>query len=116
MKYAIILAVVLSVGCSGRNAEQANARGKACYERAAYPCAVKEFSAAVHADPSSARFHYNLALALGRTGLHDQAVAELEEVLRLDATHADARRTLAAVQQMLRNRQAAMVADQLRSY
>lgn len=84
-----------------------------CYKRGAFPCAVTEFSVAVQADPESARYRFNLALALGRSGMHDQAIAELQEVIRLDPTHQEARKTLSRAQTALREAEAAVLVDRL---
>lgn len=109
MRKAIILVALLLAGC--RTAADANARGRDCYGRGAYPCAVREFSVAVKAEPENPRYHFNLALALGRSGMHDQAITELQETLRLDPAHEEARKTLARVQNSLREAEAALVAE-----
>ena len=43
--------------------------------------------------------HYNLAVGLARNGQRDQAVAELETVLKLQSDYPDARELLTTLQQ-----------------
>lgn len=99
------------VGCVGRTAARANEEGLAALNRSDYRTAVKAFGDAVQADPSSTRYRYNLGLALGRAGLYQQSVTELETVLRMDPGDVEARRTLGKVQARLDETRATDVAN-----
>jgi tetratricopeptide (TPR) repeat protein/ferredoxin len=56
--------------------------------------AVHHLSRAAHADPGAASIHYHLALAHSVMGRNDEAVAEYERTLVLDASDAEAHNNL----------------------
>lgn len=107
---AIILLAVLAVGCGGRNAADANARGVECGRRGDFSCAAKEFAVAVQQDPNSAKYHYNLAFALAKRGLIDQAAMEARRSLEIDPAYSDSSRLLAWANERMADRQADAVA------
>lgn len=111
----VVLALVV-VGCAGRNAADANARGVECGRLGNEICAVREFAVAVELDGANPKYRRNLAIALARSGQFEQAAAELQMILRDDPDNIEARKSLAAVNESLRELQAVAVAEQLRRY
>lgn len=87
------LAILFAAGC-GVSAKDANERGRGAMARSDYRAAIAAYSEAVAAEPSIAKHHYNLGLALGHSGYHAQAAEEFRAALSLDPTFPNARRGL----------------------
>lgn len=116
MRYAILLVSLLAFGCGGRNAADANARGKAALRSGDTRGAIRAFSEAVKEDPNTSKYRFNLGLALARARVYDQSAASLREAIRLDATNMDARRLLARVDDEIASDRASLVAQEIRNY
>jgi len=63
----------------GSPAESHNNEGIEHYIQGHYDVALKHFKGAVEADPKSAEAHYNVALALDKTGDHKGATAHFKK-------------------------------------
>jgi tetratricopeptide (TPR) repeat protein len=92
----IVLAMAWLVGCSddASRLEDHRTRGAAYFEEKKYPEAVIEFKNVLQIDPNDVVAHFGLAqayLALGEGRAH----WELQETIRLDPTHDEARLLLA---------------------
>lgn len=98
MRNASVVLALIVVGCTAELAERSNARGRECYERRDYRCAVREFGFAVREEPDVHKYRYNLGLALARAGAFEQSKTELQTLLRMDPGHSDARNLLIRVQ------------------
>lgn len=110
MRYALLLLALLTFGCASRQAADANARGVERAKRSDFRGAIKEFAYAVKAQPDSAKYHYNLARALGQSGYFDQAALEAKRALECDPAYADASSLLSWIGARMDDRQAAAVA------
>lgn len=60
-------------------------------EHQQYACAAREFRAALHFDPSSARLHYALGLSLNAGGKPTEALDELRRSIQLDGNRIEPR-------------------------
>lgn len=101
MRIIPLVLVSVLIGCGPQLAERASKRGKACYERQDFGCAVAQFGIAVREEPDSLEYRYNLGLALARARAFKQSETELQEVLRKDPGNINARKALATVQATL---------------
>jgi tetratricopeptide (TPR) repeat protein len=92
----VVLALALGVACSddATRLENHRARGEAYFEEEKYPEAVIEFKNVLQIDPNDVVAHFGLARAYlaQRAG---RARWELQETVRLDPTHHEARLLLA---------------------
>lgn len=111
---AVILALVV-VGCSGRKAADANARGSKCFDRGDLPCALVAFREAVSAEPEDPTYRNAYGAALAKSGRIDQAISEFEAALRLDPGMAKASDNLARAQRVREYRRAALIADEMQA-
>lgn len=96
-----------------QRAEQASGRGETCLAQRNTRCAVTAFSEAIAAQPSMAKYHYKLGVALGRAGVPDQAADEFRAALKLDPALPDARRCLALATRLIEDRKAEAAAAAL---
>lgn len=101
-----VVALVVLIGCAPRRAELANMRGKECAASQDLKCAVVQFGIAVKEQPDVNKYRFNLGLALAHSGAFEQAETELQEVVRRDPNHPDARWLLRIIQANLRIRSA----------
>ena len=58
---------------------------------------MAEYELAIRAQPDYPRAHFNLGVALGKSGQPDAAMRELEEALRLKPDFAEAQTNLALI-------------------
>jgi len=75
-------ATPLSVA-AGSAADQHNKEGIEHYNQSHWDVAKKHFMGATEADPKSAEAHYNLALALDKSGDHKSATEHFQKALDL---------------------------------
>ncbi len=68
---------------SGSKAESAIKEGMRHYEQGHWDVAKKHFQQAVQADERSAEAHYNLALALDKSGDHQKAIEHFQAAKEL---------------------------------
>jgi Tfp pilus assembly protein PilF len=67
----------------GSKAETHNKEGIEHYKQEHWDVAKKHFMEAVNSDPSSAEAHYNLALALDKSGDHKAAIEHFQKAKEL---------------------------------
>lgn len=75
-------AAPLSVA-AGSPADMHNKEGIEHFNQSHWDVAMKHFKGAVEADPKSAEAHYNLALALDKSGDHKMATEHFKKALEL---------------------------------
>jgi Flp pilus assembly protein TadD len=64
-----------------------NDEGVTHYKQGHWDVATEWFNKAIKADPKLAEAHYNLALALDKTGKHTEATAAFKKALELAPTN-----------------------------
>ena len=74
---------------AGSKAETHNNEGIEHYNQQHWDVAKKHFTEAVKADPSSAEAHYNLALALDKSGDHKAAIDHFHKAKELGKENPD---------------------------
>ena len=74
---------------AGSKAETHNNEGIEHYNQQHWDVAKKHFTEAVKADPSSAEAHYNLALALDKSGDHKTAIDHFHKAKELGKENPD---------------------------
>jgi Flp pilus assembly protein TadD len=74
---------------AGSKAEGHNNMGVDHYNQGHFDDALKHFQEAVQADPKSAEAHYNLALALDKTGDHKKATEHFKKAHELGRNNPD---------------------------
>lgn len=68
----------------------ANQEGLRFYQRGDYPTALEQFRRAMQIEPGNPEYRNNYALTLMRLGMAEEAIPELQRVLRLDPERARA--------------------------
>jgi len=74
---------------AGSPAETHNKEGIEHYNKSHWDVAKKHFMGAVEADPKSGEAHYNLALALDKSGDHKMATEHFQKALDLGKGNAE---------------------------
>jgi Flp pilus assembly protein TadD len=74
---------------AGSKAEQHNKEGIEHYNQGHWDVALKHFTAAVKEDPNSAEAHYNVALALDKSGDHKAATEHFKKASELGKNNPD---------------------------
>ena len=74
---------------AGSKAEEHNKEGIEHYNQGHWDVAVKHFTAAVKEDPNSAEAHYNVALALDKSGDHKAATEHFRKAFELGKNNPD---------------------------
>lgn len=74
---------------AGSNAESHNNEGIEHYNQGHWDIAKKHFMGAAEADPTSAEAHYNLALALDKSGDHKAATEHFQKAYEMGKGNPD---------------------------
>jgi tetratricopeptide (TPR) repeat protein len=96
---ALVLAVIIGgviwlstkrlVGTNSQNAEALISRGRECYEKKDYDCAIGSFTKAIDSNPDSAEIYTNRGKAYFGKGDYDQAIKDFSKAIELKPKYAD---------------------------
>jgi Flp pilus assembly protein TadD len=105
---AMVSSLLVLVAC-GPSAKDRDDAGRACFDKKDLPCAIREFSLAVKAAPHTAHYRYNLALALAKARVLEQARTEAQAAVTLDPADLRARELLGRIDHAIASRNASLV-------